>query len=151
MRRTMRVSRGAFALGYLIIVAALVACASPPNGSAGAVMPYASSPNAAAARRDGQFFALDDRGSGAYQVALIHGQPFWVNQTQFDNPYVASAQYAIYEPNPKRRGKEILVGFNDESYNSGVDYYPYPDGGESGPTFTHGLDGPFAVTISLAK
>jgi hypothetical protein len=100
---------------------------------------------------DGQFFALDDGGDGVYQVALIHGQPYWVSQTQFDNRYAGSAEYGIYDPNPKRQGKEILVGFNDESYSSGVDYYPYPAGGESGPTFTHGIDDPFAISISLAK
>lgn len=47
----MRASGWAYALGYFVIVGVLVACASPPNGSAGATVPYAAAANAATAGR----------------------------------------------------------------------------------------------------
>jgi hypothetical protein len=100
---------------------------------------------------DGEFLVLDDGGNGVYQIALIHGQAYWVNQTLLTDRYIGGAEYGIYDPNPKHQGTEILAGYIDESYSSGVYYFPYPGGGSSTGSFSHGVDDPFAIAISLAK
>lgn len=99
---------------------------------------------------DGKFLALD-RGDGVYQIALFNGQAYYVGETQLDERYVSGAAYGIYDPNPKQQGTQILVGYNDESYGSGVYYFSYPSGGSSNGSFSHGVDNPRAIAISPAK
>ncbi|MGA8574291.1 MAG: hypothetical protein WB609_01225 [Candidatus Cybelea sp.] len=99
---------------------------------------------------DGKFLALD-RGDGVYQIALFNGQAYYVGETSLDERYVSGAAYGIYDPNPKQQGTRILVGYKDESYGSGVYYFPYPGGGSSNGSFSHGVDNPRAIAISLAK
>jgi hypothetical protein len=98
---------------------------------------------------DGKFFALDRY--GIYQIALMHAQAYYVGQTQFNARYLSGVAYAIYDPNPKEQGTQVLVGYNQESYTSGVDYFPYPGGGSPTGSFSHGVDDPYAIVISLGE
>jgi hypothetical protein len=98
---------------------------------------------------DGKFFALDEY--YVYQIALMNGQAYYVGETELDADYVGNGQYGIYDPNPKRQGTQLLAGYNDESYGSGAYYFPYPAGGQPDASFSHGVDKPHAVTVSLAK
>jgi hypothetical protein len=98
---------------------------------------------------DGKFFVLDSYET-AYQIALIHAQAYYIGETQLGAPYLENTEYAIYDPNPKQQGTQLLVGYNDQSYGSGVDYFPYPAGGQPDASFTHGVYIPHGVTISLA-
>ena len=99
---------------------------------------------------DGKFFALT-LGS-LYRIALIHGQAYYVGETILDAPYVVSPTFAIYEPNPREQGTQVLAGYGaHESQASGVDYFPYPGGGSADGSFSHGVDNPYAIVISLKK
>jgi hypothetical protein len=101
---------------------------------------------------DGRYLALDQGGGTVHQIALIHGQAYWVNETQLD-ARVNSAEYGIYDPNAKVQGTEILAGYETDSsgYISGVDYFAYPQGGNSQKSFSHGLDSAYGIVISYAK
>jgi hypothetical protein len=95
---------------------------------------------------------LDQGGNGVYQISLIHGQAYWVNQTQFDQRGVGNTEYGIYDPNPKVQGTEILTGYaTTDDYSSGVDYFPYPQGGDPQKSFSHGVDNAYGIVISYAK
>ncbi len=97
---------------------------------------------------DGKFFALDR--DDAYQIALINGQAYYVGETALGASYLRGKQYGIYESNSKRQGTQILVGYNNEGYSSGVYYFRYPAGGAPRTGFSHGVDDPYAVVVSLA-
>jgi hypothetical protein len=101
---------------------------------------------------DGRYLVLDQGGNGVYQISLIHGQAYWVNQTQFDQRGVGNTEYGIYDPNPKVQGTEILTGYaTTDDYSSGVDYFPYPQGGDPQKSFSHGVDNAYGIVISYAK
>jgi hypothetical protein len=97
---------------------------------------------------DGKFFALDD--DGIYRIALIHGQAYYVGETAFNARYLTGRAYGIYDPNPKEQGTQVLVGYAQD-YSSGVDYFSYPGGGSSQGSFSHGVDDPYDIVISLKK
>lgn len=96
---------------------------------------------------DGKFFALDYY--GIYRIALIHGQAYYVGETSFNSRYINNKTYAIYDPNPQKQGTQVLVGYDLESYSSGVDYIPYPAGGSADGSFSHGVDLPNGIVVSL--
>lgn len=98
---------------------------------------------------DGQFFALDSN-DVVYQVALIHGQAYYVGETQLGASYIKSQEYGIYVPNPNRQGTQVLAGY-DDSYSSAVYYFPYPAGGGSDGSLTQGVDSAYSIVVSLRK
>jgi hypothetical protein len=89
---------------------------------------------------DGKYFALDDY--SIYRVSLIHGQVYYVGTTALDSG--GYSPYWIYNNNPSGQGTQV-VGSNGSSVN----YWQYPAGAEPIYSLTHGVDHPFAVTISL--
>ena len=99
---------------------------------------------------DGKFFALDR--NGIYRIALINGQAYYVGETTFASGDLSSQQYGMYDPNSNEQATQVLIGYNTElDYSSGVLYFAYPDGGSSTGSFTHGVDDPYGVVISLAN
>jgi hypothetical protein len=86
-----------------------------------------------------------------YQIALIHGQAYYVGATQLGASYIGNSAYGIYDPNPNRQGTQILAAYDNESYSSAVEYFPYPAGGNSDGSFSQGVDLPYAIVVSLAK
>jgi hypothetical protein len=93
---------------------------------------------------DGKYFVIDDyalyryriRGTNARYVSTTNlsgeeGYPVW-----------------IYSNDPAKQGTEV-VGAEGEGSRQSVDFWQYPAGGSSIGQITHGLDGPYGVTISL--
>jgi hypothetical protein len=98
---------------------------------------------------DGMFFVLDEP-QGAYQIALLDDQAYYVGETPFARG--GQGQYAVYEPDPKHRGTQILVGSAATSSSAGsVGYLPYPGGGQPDQSFTHGVYNPFGIVVSLKQ
>lgn len=94
---------------------------------------------------DGEYFVLENY--YVYRVIVTHGQAYYVGETQLD-PGINSPVW-IYN-DTKGQGTELIGGVDDDSEN-GVDYYPYPGGGEATAQITHGIDRAFGITISLAQ
>lgn len=94
---------------------------------------------------DGKFFAVDDY--YVYRVALLHGQAYYVGSTSLTD--ATYAPYAIYNKAPGSQGTEMVGGVYTDSNTSFVYYWYYPAGGDPYYSFSHGLDHPFGVAISL--
>jgi hypothetical protein len=96
---------------------------------------------------DGKYFVIDF-GSELDRIALIKGLGYYVGDTSIED--ASNGPYWIYNDNPKAQGTQFVAAAGSRSYGE-VLYYTYPSG--EGPIhyITHGLDGPFAVAVSLKK
>ncbi|HEY1882086.1 MAG TPA: hypothetical protein VGG51_03470 [Candidatus Cybelea sp.] len=94
---------------------------------------------------DGKFFVLDD-GQTIYRVLLIHGQAYYVGDTEL---YYGSGQFGFYS-SKKGFQATVVVGPGDSESSSSVYYWNYPAGGQPVTEISHGVDWPVAVVVSLA-
>lgn len=93
---------------------------------------------------DGKYFTLDDY--YIYRIALIHGQAYYVGQTQLDSG--GYAPYWIYNNGSSDQGTQV-VGAVDNDSEDAVNYWHYPSGGEPIFALGHAIDRAFGVTVSL--
>ncbi|HEX3368644.1 MAG TPA: hypothetical protein VHS56_03630, partial [Candidatus Cybelea sp.] len=94
---------------------------------------------------DGKFFVLD-YGQTIYWVLLIHGQAYYVGDTEL---YHGSGQFGFYRQKGASQAT-VVVGPADSESSSSVYYWNYPAGGQPVTEISHGVDQPVAVVVSLA-
>ncbi len=101
---------------------------------------------------DGKYFVIDDDES-LYRESLIHGQFYYVGETDISDPeeYFNSGPIAFYNHTSGGQATQVVDGLIGDESGSIVDYWYYPAGGQPIATITHGLDKPFGVAVSLKK
>jgi hypothetical protein len=101
---------------------------------------------------DGLYFVLDEY--DVYRIAFIHGQAYYLGTTSIDSPdFSPVGPYWVYNNHPgePQQGTQLLGAMEQDGESPEVNYFAYPSGGEPTMTFSHGLDSPFGVTVSLGK
>lgn len=100
---------------------------------------------------DGKYFTID--AYEIYRIVLTHGQAYYAGETTFQYPEgeSESGPFAFYLTTPTTQATAAISGIANDDGGDSVTYWPYPGGGEPGAMITHGIDRPFAVTISLGK
>lgn len=97
---------------------------------------------------DGKYFVIDLLGDEFDRIALIKGLAYFVGDTTIEGG--SNGLIWIYNANPKAQGTQFVTTGGSRSYGE-VNYYDYPNGEGPIHRISHGLDGPFAVTVSLKK
>lgn len=92
---------------------------------------------------DGKYWAID-QAQGLYRITIINGQAYYVGSTGLQC-YCATGPYWIYNNHPAQQGTQVVGAAGSE-----VDYWDYPSGYSLYGIY-HGIDQPFAVTVSLKQ
>ncbi|HEY1884084.1 MAG TPA: hypothetical protein VGG51_13695 [Candidatus Cybelea sp.] len=99
---------------------------------------------------DGKDFAISD--NAVYRVALLHGQAYYVGATPLQYPEEGrpDGPYTLYFPGGRGQATQAFVGA-DVGISGAVLMWEYPAGGQVSGEITHGIDYPYAITISYQK
>ncbi len=93
---------------------------------------------------DGKYFVIGYYDTLA-RIALLHGQAYYVSSSTVYQS--ATGPYWFYNNTPGSQATEVVGGYDGRGY-SYVNYWAYPAGGNPIAQLSHGVDQPFAVTIS---
>jgi WD40 repeat protein len=100
---------------------------------------------------DGKYFTISN--GGIYRIALLHGQAYYVGETELQYPEEEEPHgpYSFYIPGEKGQAAQVLVGTVSEESSDYALMWAYPAGGQLSGEISHGIDNPYSVTVSYQK